>query len=294
LNTFKTILAIVILGLIAFPSYSQVSYFELGGGIGLSNYSGDMSSDNVGKVLSTSKFSATGYSRYNLSPYVNFKMGLTYARLAADDSKSVVQGIQDRNLSFFTDLYEAALTGEINVFKYDPLEGTSYFTLYAMAGVAGFYFNPITEFEGQKYELQKLGTEGQGLAEYPDRDFYSLYQVSLPFGGGMKFKISETLNFNMEMSWRVTFTDYLDDLSTTYPDYNAILTQRGEIAAALSHRYQGENIGSRSDRQRGNPAIKDYYFTLHVGVSYNLVDFGSYSGYKRSRKKSRTSKCPKF
>ena len=274
---------------------AQISYFEIGGGIGVSNYNGDMSSDNIGKVLSTSLPSATGYVRYNLSPYINFKGGITYARLAADDSKSGNPGIINRNLSFFSDLYEVALSGEVNIFKYEPLNDGSIFTLYAMAGIGGFYFNPLTEFEGQVYELQPFGTEGQGLEAYPDRDFYSLYQLSLPFGGGLKFKINEALNFNTELSWRVTFTDYLDDLSNTYPDYNLLAESRGELAARLSHRtLDSGDPGALDGRRRGNPTVRDYYFTLHVGVSYNLVDFGSFSGYRGSGKRINTSKCPKF
>ncbi|GLR16334.1 hypothetical protein GCM10007940_09490 [Portibacter lacus] len=273
---------------------AQTSYFEAGGGIGLSNYNGDMSSDNVGVILGTSRASAVGFIRYNLNPYLNFKLGLTYASLGADDATSQSEGIKNRNLSFYTNLYEIALTGEINIFKYEPLDDGSLFTLYAMGGIGGFYFNPIAELDGQKYELQKLGTEGQGLAEYPDRDFYSLYQLAVPFGGGLKFKINESFNFNTELSWRLTFTDYIDDLSTTYPDYNVLLENRGEVAAQLSHRAMEETIGELNGRRRGNPDIRDYYFTLHIGISYNLVDFGSSNNYRSRNRKSNTSKCPKF
>lgn len=294
LNYLK-IFALICVYLLANQSIkSQISYFDLGAGLGIANYSGDMSSDNVGQVLGTSQFSALLYGRYNFTPYLSTKMGITYAKLSADDSNANSVSIQNRNLSFFTNLFEISLTGEINVLKYDPLDGRSIFTVYGMAGIAGFYFNPKAELDGQVYELQRLGTEGQGLSEYPDRDFYSLYQMSIPFGGGLKVKINESLNFNMEMSWRFTFTDYIDDVSTTYPDYVSILNERGDIAAELSHRYENEDPGSRSDSQRGNPDIKDYYFTLHIGVSYNLVDFSSYNGYKRLRRKSKTSKCPTF
>ncbi len=273
----------------------QFSYFEVGASLGIANYSGDMSSDNVGKVLGTSLPSGSLYARYNLSPYLNIKGGLTYARLGADEAKGENQGIINRNLSFFTNLYEAAFTAELNVFKYDPLEGGSIFTLYGMGGLAGFYFNPLTRFEGTVYELQPLGTEGQGLAEHPDRKFYSLYQISIPFGGGLKFKISESLNFNMEMSWRLTFTDYLDDVSTTYPDFAALVAARGDLAGDLSVRaLNSGEPGQFEGRVRGNPAIKDYYFTLHIGVSYNLVDLGSFSSYRRKSRRINTSKCPKF
>ena len=187
------------------------------------------------------------------------------------------------------------MTGEVNVFKYDPLEGGSVFTLYAMGGIGGFYYNPLATFEGNTYELQPLGTEGQGLEAYPGRDFYSLYQIAVPFGGGLKFKINESLNFNMELSWRFTFTDYLDDVSTSYPNHEALVAARGELAGDLSVRaLEVEDPREFNDRRRGNPSINDYYFTLHIGVSYNLVDFGSFSSYSRKKRRINTSKCPKF
>ena len=269
---------------------AQDRYFEAGAGIGISNYSGDLSPSSISQIFGTSRFSGTAYLRYNLSPNINFKLGMVYAGLEAKDSRSDKEWQRNRNLSFYTDLYEIALTGEINLFKYAPLESESIFTIYLMGGIGGFHFNPRAQLNGLWYELQKLGTEGQGLASYPDRNYYSLYELSIPFGGGIKFKISESVNFNLEMGWRLTFTDYLDDVSGLYPDYYTILENRGIIAADLSNRTaevlgQSEPFIYPDGAQRGNPDVGDYYFTLHLGLSYNIISYNSTGGYNKVRRK---------
>jgi hypothetical protein len=294
LNTIKFSIVCLSFFLATSSVKAQFSYFEIGGGLGLSNYNGDMSRDEVASVIGSAKFSAIGYARYNLTPFINFKMGLTYGRFGADDSKADTPGILRRNLSFVSNIYEASLTTEINILKYDPVYSGSIFTIYAMGGIAGFHFDPTTVLDGQKYRLQPIGTEGQGLPQYPDKDFYSLYQFSIPFGGGLKVRINESFNFITELSWRLTFTDYLDDLSTTYPDYSIILAERGPVAADLSHRYTSPDQGGLNGSIRGNPDVRDYYFTIHAGISYNLLNLSSTPGARRIKRKSRTSKCPKF
>lgn len=280
------------------PLESQDSYFELGVGVGAANYSGDISPSGIGKILGTSRLAGTALLRYNLNSYFNVKLSGTIAKLEGRDSYSDKAWQIERNLSFFTNIYEIGLSGEINLFQYAPLDREKIFTVYLTGGIAGFHFNPLAELDGQIYELQTLGTEGQGLSEYPDRQFYKLYDLSFPFGGGIKFKIDESLNFNMEMAWRFTRTDYLDDVSKTYPDYNILLENRGLIAANLSNR-TGEILGEPrvfgESSSRGGETVNDYYFLLTVGLSYNLVNYGSNGGYNKvRRRKTKTSKCPRF
>ena len=54
-------------------------------------------------------------------------------------------------------------------------------------------------------------------------------------GLGIRVKITEKFDLNVEMGVRKTFTDYLDDVSGAYPDLNALAAQ-DPVAAALSDR----------------------------------------------------------
>ena len=67
--------------------------------------------------------------------------------------------------------------------------------------------------DGQWYALQEPKTEGQGTTAFPSRKPYSLTQLSIPFGGGIKIGVSKDFNVIIEYGLRKTFTDYLDDIN---------------------------------------------------------------------------------
>ena len=105
-------------------------------------------------------------------------------------------------------------------------------------GVGVFHFNPYTyDNNGKKAYLQP-GTEGQGLASYPTRKKYSLLQPFIPFGGGFKLNMGENLEVGFELGYRILFTDYLDDVSKTYPNMKALREGNGTEAVELSYRKQ--------------------------------------------------------
>lgn len=103
-----------------------------------------------------------------------------------------------------------------------------------MGGVGVFHFNPqgsLTDAAGNKtwYYLHPLRLEGQGMPEYPASKPYKLTQMNIPFGGGLKFFMSDRINVSLEFLYRKTFTDYIDDVSQRYIDvnyYNKYLTPR--------------------------------------------------------------------
>ena len=110
------------------------------------------------------------------------------------------------------------------------------FSPYANVGIAGFHFNPRTFFRGEWYDLQPIGTEGQGINELDFREPYSLYEFAIPFGIGVKWAFSERWNLGLEYAARWTFTDYLDDVSRTYVDRNLLIEENGILAYQLSNR----------------------------------------------------------
>ncbi len=85
-----------------------------------------------------------------------------------------------RNLSFNSNIWELALQGDFNFFKFIP--GSEYFrfTPYITFGVGVFNYDPYAYYQGQKVFLRPLGTEGQGSAAYPDRKTYGSMAVCFP------------------------------------------------------------------------------------------------------------------
>ena len=68
--------------------------------------------------------------------------------------------------------------------------------------------------------LQPLGTEGQGRAGYEKP--YSLVNLAIPFGLGVRYRFNEKLDFSLEAGFRYAFTDYIDDIGGTYADPAAL------------------------------------------------------------------------
>ena len=126
---------------------------------------------------------------------------------------------------------------------------------------------------GSWYELQPLGTEGQGTKAYPGLTPYKLTQFGVPFGIGAKISLSKILCVGLEWGMRKTYTDYLDDVSTTYPDPVLLKAQKGEIAMELSNRsipVAGEHP-VQAGVQRGNSKTRDWYSFAGLTFTVKII-----------------------
>jgi len=254
----------------------------MGFGVGGTQYSGDLDAPDFNTNLKQTQFAFNIFLKYNINQRFGIRASYMRGKIQASDSNSSALWQLRRNLSFSSNINEFAGVVEINAFKFDPYDDrTSFVTPYVFGGLAVFKFNPTTEYLGQTVNLQPLGTEGQGLPGYDEK--YSLTQLSIPFGGGIKMRLSEKMILGFEIGGRKTFTDYLDDLSGFYPDYDIIRAGNGELAAALSNR-KGEYINPDLNNPtapgdvRGKASIKDYYLTGMVNFSYRFDNLFSFSG----------------
>ena len=122
--------------------------------------------------------------------------------------------------------------------------------------------------------MRPLNTEGETF--YKDRKAYSAMALCFPIGGGIKYNISENLNFSIEIAYRFTRTDYIDDVSTTYIGIDKFPVVNGQpsMAALLQDRSfeTGEPIGIEG-RQRGWSKQKDHYVFAEIGLSFNLSSY---------------------
>src|SRR4051794_22512697 len=252
---------------------SYVQEGEFGVGIGAAHYFGDL---NTRAALNRPKISAGAYFLKQFGGYVGLKVGVNYARLGYSDvySKNEVQ--KRRNLSFNTNIWEFALSGQFNFFKFYPgISGFNY-TPYVSLGVGVFSYDPYAYFNDQKYFLRPLGTEGQGSALYPDRKPYGSMGVCFPVAVGFKYNLTPEVNVFAEVGYRFATTDYLDDVSLTYAPDAFVASSNGQpsVAALLSDRsYEtGTPIGIKN-RQRGNSSQKDAYVIAQLGVSFNISSY---------------------
>ncbi|MEO1513775.1 MAG: DUF6089 family protein [Bacteroidota bacterium] len=257
--------------LFALVLMSQAQMIEVGALMGVSNYAGDLTPEGVENE--EFKLAYGILARYNHGHHLSFRFGVSKATISGSDVHTEV-GInrRERNLSFQSDIYEVAMMAEFNLFGYNVLENISQFTPYAFVGIAGFYHNPQAYIDNRWYDLQPLGTEGQGMEGYPDK--YKKFQFGIPMGLGFKASLSEYVNIGFEIGGRKTFTDYLDDVSTVYPNLQQLGEQGDLIAVDLSYRtaeYDPALVFNRPEgHQRGNPDAKDWYFIGGVSLTFNL------------------------
>ena len=223
------------------PFGLNAQYFEAGIMVGASNYLGDLSSNSSILYMQETGFAGGVFARYNFHYLGAIKLGVNFASVSGEDANSSDRSIQERNLSFSSSIFEASLTGEFNIPGYEPYNLNNPFSPYLFAGISLFRYNPKAEFQGTTYELQPLGTEGQGITGRPEA--YSLYSFAIPMGIGFKYAISDLWNLGLEIGVRKTFTDYIDDVSSTYVSYPELLAANGETSAALGNR-TGEFLGT--------------------------------------------------
>lgn len=271
----------------------QKQYTEAGVFFGVGNYIGDLTP----QVMEVPNYSAAygAFARYNFTGKIAGKVHFYKSKLKGSDHRAqITKGHRQRNLSFQSDIYELGIQFEYSFLDFLTSRKEHITTPYIFAGVSGFYFNPQAQIGGQWFDLQPLGTEGQGLPGYENP--YSQFAVAIPAGVGVKFNLTHILNIGLEMGVRKTFTDYLDDVSGAYPDLKILQEERGEVASALSYRALEYDPNSPVDPtvdMRGNPNKKDWYFFGGITLSVNI---GKASGFstKQNRPMQRQRKAPKM
>lgn len=254
----------MILFLIILPNYTYSQNSELGVFYGASYYLGDL---NPSKHFAMPRVAYGGMFRYNFDKHISMRLNGFYGSVEANDK--VIGYNKNRNLHFRSSISELSLQFEINFLPFFPGEPASNYTPYIFGGLGGFMFNPKAEADdGEWHELQPLGTEGQYSDQYPDRKPYDLYAMSYIFGIGYKFFISKHFTVTLEWGMRRTTTDYLDDVSTNYPDPSVF--ENNDLAENLSDRRKTDGP---PNMQRGDPHRKDWYSFAGFIIAFKIPDW---------------------
>jgi hypothetical protein len=230
-------------------------------GSGTANYYGEMV--NPGEWGKLRPNVAIG-AEYYLSSRFSARAELTWFQLSGNDADADDDRVE-RNLSFRANCLELSALGAINL---TPMGLRFYqrsaLNFHAFAGVGLLYFNPKAKYQGEWHALQPLQTENKK---------YSRFQPVIPVGLGARIKVDPFFNILVEAGYRFTFTDYLDDASSTrYVDVT-LLKNQSAIARALSdRRVEIDTQPSRPTEvgKRGNPDKNDGYFITNITLQYYI------------------------
>lgn len=273
----RKLVGVMVLLMVAGQAFSQ-SFYAIRrersliavAGTGTSTYLGELA--NKGDYIDAKPNINAGL-QYFVTDRINLRAEITWFTLKGDDAQADPEsGRLERNLSFNSNNYEVNVSGAINLLsRGDRYYRRPNFNVYGFIGVGFMYYNPTTEYNGERIALQPLQTEGVS---------YSRFGLVIPGGLGVRLKVSPMFNFCIEGGLRKTFTDYLDDVSSrNFPDPASLSS---DLARALSNR--------GTTTIRGNPESDDWYMLLNAKVEYYLPwsfesKMGAYSKKRRQNKR---------
>ena len=279
------------------PIQKKATYLSFN--FGLSNYLGDIGANSSLSDQFLKNYHFTNQTfMYGISLTKNWReaVGLRFSyhagKVAGSDSdvpykdpNDVSYDIYKRNLDFTTKLSEWSAMIEIYPFKIlNRKKGLFQSALqpYGLLGIGRFTFNPQGSYYdeiSQDYvlvDLAPLKTEGQGMLEYADRKPYQLTQTNIPFGVGINYLLGAKTSMSFEFVGRKLFTDYLDDVSTTYIDpsvySNYFSGEDLEIAQLMTNKSaiidpnQPYGVGG----QRGNSKNNDFYYSFNIKLNIQI------------------------
>ncbi len=221
-----------------------------------------------------------GFFRLHVTPYIALRTSLLFTQVGYADRYNSNAFQKQRNLSFSSNIIEASVQAEFNFFRYVTGEGNSRFTPYLTGGIGAFYYDPTAQLNGERYSLRDLGTEGQN-AGFTERR-YGSFNMCFPVGFGIKYWLRPGFNLGIEIADRLTLTDYLDDVSTTYVGADRFPNDPLIPNPAAQLQDRSLEVGStalgRAGKQRGNDQTYDQYLMMGIHLSIQL----------------KTYRCPKY
>ncbi len=267
---------------------SQSSSLEVGITGGTTLYSGDLSgklSDYTSRDLG---YTGGIFIKNNFSKHFGLRLALQIANIKGDELNRRIP--LARALNFYNNLKQAYLLGEWRIINLAIARESMIISPFLSGGatiqLSEPYFRDLTY---GNIPLRMLGTEGQGIAGYPD--FYKPFVFSLPAGAGISITIKNKYTITTEIIGNRVFGDYIDDVSSAPVVMNDLLANpRGSSLALNAYISNPVLYPNPSDipYARGGPAV-DWYYLIQFTLGYRLLEGGT----TRNGKKG-SLHCPTF
>ncbi len=223
-------------------------------------------------------------ARYKFDKFFCVSAKLDYLLVKGNDNLTTDIYRNNRNLNFKSNIYEfsARIEGGIQRIKrggghygvqknYARYKNIAH-NLMGFVGFGVFYFDPygLTP-QGNWVRLKPLHTEGEGLPGGPK--VYKNYSFCIPMGGYYKLILKKIYAIGVEVCYRKTFTDYIDDVGTSYYDPVVLGQYYGPLAVQMADPNKGAIYGATKPDASGNPAQrgdkqKDTYVSIEVTFGY--------------------------
>lgn len=182
-------LIIVFVGLFTIIQVDAQLLNEIGVSVGGTNYTGDIGNELFifpNKVGWNIKYKRNHNSR------IAYRASFSNIPLYDNDNRSFNKIRNNRGLSFSNKVNEISFGVEFNYFPYDVLDDNRGITPYLFIDVAGLYYQSA------------LRVNSSGIS------YKKKFSYSVPFGVGLKSKITDYIGYAIELKVSPTFEDDLD------------------------------------------------------------------------------------
>lgn len=262
--------------------------WEIGGGVQGATYFGDIGGKDFDGKSGPRDFmpehitpSIGIFARYMFDYRLYFRTQFNFIPIKGSDENSPNTGRTDRNINFTNNVYELYGMAEYHPLIINDLGGKKRYLAdlhtYIGVGLGMVYHDPKSVIQNQTVRLRPLNTEGAN---------YSAVSVSVPLSLGAfvsfrgRYARYKVHRIGISVNYSLTFTDYLDDVSSFYPEVSTF----GGDETAMYASYQGTKFDISDPENfptgtiRGNPDKNDGYFTFQIAYSKRIL-----SGKKRHK-----------
>ncbi|MBS1630184.1 MAG: hypothetical protein JST27_09020 [Bacteroidetes bacterium] len=256
------------------------------------------------------------FTRYAFHPGFVFRAAINYGSVYANDNwnqkKAESATSPDdvaftrymRNLDVQSNIWEGNIMFEINPLRIGNLEKRSAkkrMQPYILLGGGIFHYRAKGTYvprgtdgkangQGRMVNLDDLYLENQGPSDPVTDSLLREANLSLPTGPtkvwvpevcggiGVRWDIANQVSLGLEYVYRYTFTDYLDNVSTTYVDpkvFDIIHRNDPEKAQMAKDMYDKSwlidpNASHKPGDLRGESSTKDAYSTFSISVFFRI------------------------
>ncbi len=260
------------------PLMVAAQEWEFGLQGGASGYMGDINPENP---LAFNDWAAGAFAKYNLNHTWGIRGNFAYANTYAHDMYARSEQRRERNLGFFGPIMDASLLVDFNFFKWLPQRGRIVYTPYIFAGIGVVSFDPRVYLSSpsgspEKVHLREMRTE-YNVTDNPD--MYAQFAYSIPFGAGFKYNLRGPWSVGIELGYRFTLTDYLDDVSGNYSTVSPSspilpFLPPGRTVSEWQSLAYGNSPTAAPGTQRGDGRPYDSFMTVGITLSYTIFRGG--------------------
>lgn len=223
---------------------------------GVTRYAGDLSEEKDVLVRPRLGVEASGSVLYRFAEQLSARV---------DGRMYMIWGKHENTRVWFNNLSFVAINPElcagIQADLYPADQRDRRVNPYLFAGLGLTYLNTLTRFQGHWITLPPLLTENVVYNRYP-----ALLKLAIGHSVLVRFRY----RLAVELGYTKVFSDYLDDVSTIYPD----ISKLKPLGQALSDRRYALGLGlpaAQPGDQRGNPTKGDGYFSLSLRLTRLLA-----------------------